>query len=127
MVPHAQMRTVIVALATTGAWAGNASFLPQCTRPCRGDPGRYGIDAGGPEPADTCAAAVGPAEPIAKGIGSTHPIPDAPTNHLHHDGWLSMEWTLPGRMSPRVSGAVPPLLKRVKPPLEWRLYVWGHA
>ena len=85
MVPHAQMRTVIVALATTGAWAGNASFLPQCTRPFRGDPGRYGIDAGGPEPADTCVAAVGVAKPVAKGIGSTSATPDAQSNHLPDD------------------------------------------
>ena len=28
-------------------------------RPFRGDPGRYGIYAGGPEPADACVAAVG--------------------------------------------------------------------
>jgi len=112
MVPHAQMRTVIVALATTGAWAGNASFLPQCTRPFRGDPGRYGIDAGGPEPADTCVAAVGVAKPVAKGIGSTSATPDAQSNHLHHDGWLSMRWTLPGRTSHGEGPAIQELLLR---------------
>ena len=48
-----------------------------------------------------CVAAVGVAEPVAKGIGSTSATPDPQSNHLHHDGWLSMRWTLPGRTNKR--------------------------